>query len=232
MLTRLKVTVVVLVTMTAIAGNSDARDALISYQGEKRLNGYLIGAYPKPPRHLGANYATPTRLIEVTEQNQDQPVSKHFKLRQFLCKQESDWPKYVVIEDRLLQMLEKIHALLREHDIHTDTLHVMSGYRTPAYNASLGNAVFSRHIYGDAADIFVDADNDEMMDDLNADGRIDVEDARWLAALIERHQDDHFVRLTGGLSAYPATEFHGPFVHVDTRGKKARWGQAQKNHAD
>ncbi len=29
--------------------------------------------------------------------------------------------------------------------------------------------------------------------------------------------------LIGGLSAYPATGSHGPFLHVDARGHRARW---------
>ena len=41
-------------------------------------------------------------------------------------------------------------------------VHVMSGFRTPQYNAGGGNtggrAGLSRHMYGDAADIFIDSD--------------------------------------------------------------------------
>jgi len=29
--------------------------------------------------------------------------------------------------------------------------------------------------------------------------------------------------LVGGISIYPATAAHGPVVHIDTRGKRARW---------
>ena len=29
--------------------------------------------------------------------------------------------------------------------------------------------------------------------------------------------------LVGGLSAYKANSAHGPFVHVDVRGRRARW---------
>jgi hypothetical protein len=51
---------------------------------------------------------------------------------------------------------------------------VMSGFRTPRYNKSGGNtggrANLSRHMYGDASDIFVDNDGNGTMDDLNRDG--------------------------------------------------------------
>ncbi|MCG6988905.1 MAG: hypothetical protein LJF06_12095 [Gemmatimonadetes bacterium] len=99
----------------------------------------------------------------------------------------------------------------------------MSGFRTPAYNAAIGNqTVYSRHLWGDAAAVYVDADGNGVMDDLNGDGRSDVQDARVLAGWI-----DQAVRkvplVPGGLAAYRRTAAHGPFVHVDARGFRARW---------
>ena len=38
------------------------------------------------------------------------------------------------------------------------------------------------------------------------------------AELLARHP-----HLAGGLSAYPANSAHGPFVHIDARGARARW---------
>jgi hypothetical protein len=89
---------------------------------------------------------------------------------------------------------------------------------------------YSRHLYGGAADVFVDADGDGRMDDLNDDGRVTkadahVEaDAHILAALIEGLTSVPWYRpLVGGLSAYGPAPHRGPFVHVDVRGTKARW---------
>jgi hypothetical protein len=80
-------------------------------------------------------------------------------------------------------------------------------------------------VYGAAADIFIDeSPRDGVMDDLNGDGRIDVEDAHVLRAMIEAHVGAPAYRLyVGGLAAYRATKAHGPFVHVDVRGHRARW---------
>jgi hypothetical protein len=62
------------------------------------------------------------------------------------------------------------------------------------------------------------------MDDLNGDGRIDEEDAEWLRRLIPRlGPTPADGRFEGGLSAYGSTAAHGPFVHVDVRGYRARW---------
>ena len=62
------------------------------------------------------------------------------------------------------------------------------------------------------------------MDDLNQDGRIDRKDSQWLANFIERmSQRGDFGRRIGGLGVYSANSAHGPFVHVDVRGSRARW---------
>jgi hypothetical protein len=101
---------------------------------------------------------------------------------------------------------------------------IMSGYRTPAYNRSLGNVKLSRHQFGDASDIIVDSDGDQVMDDLNHDGRLNGQDAITLASWIEEiWQDEEFAGRPGGLGVYNAEGEHGPFVHVDMRGVKARW---------
>jgi hypothetical protein len=77
-------------------------------------------------------------------------------------------------------------------------------------------------MYGDAADIYLDADGDGRMDDLNGDGRVDIRDARWLASVAEDVEVAH-PEVTGGIGTYRANAAHGPFVHVDTRGSRARW---------
>ena len=103
----------------------------------------------------------------------------------------------------------------------------MSGYRTPYYNGLIGNAAYSRHLYGEAADIFVDHQpKDGMMDDLNRDGKLDWKDAKVLCRIIEGLCDTKsYEPFIGGLGAYEKTPYHGPFIHVDVRGCKARWGK-------
>jgi len=68
----------------------------------------------------------------------------------------------------------------------------------------------------------VDANGDGVMDDLNGDGRVTVKDARVLFAIADGVEAD-YPDLVGGLSAYRSTSTHGPFVHIDTRGVRARW---------
>jgi hypothetical protein len=189
------------------------------------LNGYRIGEYPAKPLRGQSAYLPPRGFVEVTPENLDTPVSPHFTLGQFLCKQESDFPKYLVLAEKLLLKLEIVLETVNEAGHRADTLHVMSGYRTPHYNEAIGNVKFSRHLWGDAADIFLDASpRDGMMDDLDGDGTTAFSDASVLYRLVdELYGRKGFGAYFGGLGQYRATSSHGPFVHVDTRGYRARW---------
>ena len=194
-----------------------------------RIGLYYLGRWPfegrgTPPR---PSYANPTGFVEVTRENQDTAVSEHFKLRDFLTKDQFDvWPKYLLIDSRLIDKLELIVQELEEEGHPVKHVQIMSGFRTPIYNHSGGNtggrASLSRHMYGDAADICVDNDRDGMMDDLNGDGRIDAADSEVIARAAER-VEAKYPALVGGVGIYPACCGHGPFTHVDVRGYRARW---------
>jgi uncharacterized protein YcbK (DUF882 family) len=101
----------------------------------------------------------------------------------------------------------------------------MSGFRTPAYNAKIGNkTTLSRHTFGDAADIYIDANRDGMIDDLNQDGKTDTEDARKLHTIVKNLSKDGWRKpLGGGLSLYPAKAERSAFIHVDARGQDLFW---------
>ena len=180
-----------------------------------RLNGYRIGTYPEKTRPIG--------FVEVTPDTMLAKVSPHFALRQFLCKQAGGFPKYVVLSEPLILKLEKIVEALDESGHDVDTLTVMSGYRTPYYNESIGNVRDSQHTAGTAADVFVDESNDGRMDDLDRNGVVTRGDAMWLFRLIDGMDRTPAALFKGGLGDYDSTAAHGPFVHVDVRGRLARW---------
>lgn len=188
------------------------------------LNGYRIGAYRTSPAS-----PAPRGFIEARRADEDVLVSPHFTLGQFLCKQPGS-PRYAVISVPLIQKLEAVLARVVEAGHPAPTLHVMSAYRTPWYNRAIGNTTtLSRHLYGEAADIFVDADGDGHMDDLNGDGRRDVADAQYLFRLVEeveraeRAERSQPRIIPGGMKAYRRNSVRGPFLHVDVRGRAARW---------
>jgi hypothetical protein len=194
-----------------------------------RIGAYRMGFWPaERGRGRAVAYRNPDGFIEVTPENQDTPVSEHFRLRDFLTKDQfTVWPKYLVLREELIDKLELVIAELQREGIPVRRMTVMSGFRTPQYNqrgvGRGGRAQDSRHQYGDAADVFVDNDGDGWMDDLNRDGRVDHRDAQLILAAAER-VERHHPDLAGGVGVYRATRAHGPFAHVDVRGRRARWG--------
>jgi uncharacterized protein YcbK (DUF882 family) len=196
-----------------------------------RIGTYRIGAWPAERRAI-ANpaYRNPEGFIEVTPENQNTHVSEHFRLRDFLTKdQQNVWPKYLVLRADLVDKLELVIGELQRRGIPVKHMAVMSGFRTPQYNANggstAGRATLSRHMYGDAADVFVDNDRDGRMDDLNGDRRVDARDAQVILSAVER-VERAWPDLTGGVGVYRANRAHGPFAHVDVRGSRARWGKS------
>jgi hypothetical protein len=194
-----------------------------------RIGLYYLGRWPyeKSGRPRTPAYGNPSGFVEVTRENRQTPVSEHFALGDFLTKNQFDvWPKYMLLDPRLLDKLELTIAELEARGVQVRHVHVMSGFRTPAYNEKGGNTAgrgdLSRHMYGDAADIFVDNDRNGTMDDLNRDGRVDARDAQVMADAAARVEGRH-PALVGGIGIYKACCGHGPFTHVDVRGYRARW---------
>ena len=182
------------------------------------LGKYRIGFYPKN---------TPKGFIKLDKGEGALPVSPNFKVGQFLCKQQPGaWPKYVLVSaDNLVRLETLLQDLNENRDADADTLFVMSGFRTPFYNTAIGSAKFSRHMYGDAADVYLDTKpRDGVMDDINRDGQITKADANFMydyaRALFKKEG-----LVQGGIGSYKANAVHGPFVHIDARGRAARWGR-------
>lgn len=184
------------------------------------LNGYRIGTYVAERLGRGANKERPDGFIEVTEDMLDLAVSRHFRIRDFITHDQQDdvWPKYVALDPRLLDKLELVLARLAryrgEDSLPTMALDVHSGFRTPAYNRKVQrSAKDSRHQYGDAADVVIDADRD---------GRITLQDGRLVARAVDEIEAEH-PNLVGGMGMYTSRRYRTPYVHIDARGKRSRW---------
>lgn len=194
-----------------------------------RIGSYFLGSWPfengGPPRSPA--YANPSGFIEVTPENADTHVSEHFRLRDFVTKDQPNvWPKYLLLNPKLLDKLELTIEELEASGHPVRHIQIMSGFRTPQYNHTGGNtqgrANLSRHMYGDASDVFIDNDGNGIMDDLNHDGRVDERDSEVILAAVER-VERKYPSLVGGVGVYSACCGHGPFTHIDVRGFRARW---------
>jgi hypothetical protein len=195
-----------------------------------RIGTYRIGNWPyehRAPRTDG--YANPDGFIEVTAENESTYVSDHFRLGDFLTHDQQDtWPKYLVLNEKLVDKLELVIEDLNAHGVHVERLAIMSGFRTPEYNVQGvgkgGRVRDSRHQFGDAADVFVDNSGSGRMADLNHDGRVNYLDARVIRDAVDRVEAAH-PELVGGVGVYRGNSMHGPFAHIDARGVRARWGR-------
>lgn len=192
--------------------------------GKSMLNGYKIGLYLAERRKRG-NYETPSGFLQVGETDVELPVSTHFRLGDFITHdQASVWPKYVALNPRILDKVELVLAKLAQHtgQQFTDasgqpadvSFNIHSGFRTPSYNRRVRRAATdSRHQYGDAMDLAIDADGD---------GRITIKDEVLVARAVDEVETEH-PELVGGLGLYTSRRYKVPYVHIDTRGHRARW---------
>jgi uncharacterized protein YcbK (DUF882 family) len=185
------------------------------------LNGYRIGTYLSERL---AHHDHPDGFVEVSAGDTDIRVSRHLRLGDFVTHdQQTDvWPKYVALNPRLLDKLELVLAKIgaqahltrasySDQDVAFD---VHSGYRTPAHNKGVWRAAGdSRHQYGDAADVAIDADGD---------GRVTVRDESLVARAVDQVEDEH-PELVGGLGLYTSGQYRTPYVHIDARGTRSRW---------
>lgn len=199
-----------------------------------KIGDYRVGYWPAEKKRVrGPAYVNPEGFIKVTSDNVEQPVSEHFRLGDFVTHNQVDvWPKYMVLREELVDKLELVLADLEAHGVKTAGVKVMSGFRTPEYNQQGvgprrgGRARDSRHQFGDAADILIDNDGDGRMDDLNHDHKVNSKDNKVILDAVDRVERAH-PDLVGGFGVYKATRQHGPFVHIDVRGNRARWTGAE-----
>ena len=187
------------------------------------LNGYRIGTYLAERFSRGH----PEGFLEVRPADVNLRVSTHLRLGDFITHdaQANVWPKYVALNPRLLDKLELVLAKIGQQARMTQAadgddgapevaFDVHSGFRTPAHNGGVWrSARDSRHQYGDAADVAIDADGD---------GRVTLKDEILVARAVDQVEKEH-PELVGGLGLYTSRHYRTPYVHIDARGKRSRW---------
>ena len=190
------------------------------------LNSFPLGFYGdgNTREHL------PRRgFIELWPEDYSRRVSAHLTFGDLLCHTEGSWPQYMVLDTRLVDKLEQVLEEVSAYYPEARVIHCISGFRTPAYNEAIGNETgFSLHLYGAAADIWIESwPANGLIDDLDRNKRIDVFDGEVIVQSARNLEAAGEVAV-GGASAYRWIPTHGPFVHLDTRGSAAVW-QTQRN---
>lgn len=99
--------------------------------------------YPEP--YEGSpQYTQPARFVDLYQADATLPIAPNFVLNEVMSAHKGRWGVFQV------HTVESIQAI---RDAIGGPLTVNSGYRSPAYNASVGGVTWSRHMYGDAVDI-------------------------------------------------------------------------------
>jgi hypothetical protein len=181
------------------------------------LHGYRIGTYLA--ERMRGKTPPPSGFLEISPADVDIPITKHLRVGDFLNHdQQGVWPSYAAVNPKLLDKLELvIQEIARWHgdkavaDIEID---VHSGFRAPEHNRRVQRAASdSQHQYGDAADVAIDA---------NGDGKITAIDSRMVGLAVEIVELKH-PELVGGLGIYTTGHSSTNYVHIDVRGRRARW---------
>ena len=96
------------------------------------------------PQANDPRYKAPTSYIDLHAIEGDTRISEHMQLGEIAEPYKGQW---AVIQPHLIEKLQAIRDAV-------GPLVVASGYRSPAYNRHVGGAEHSRHMYGDAVDIY------------------------------------------------------------------------------
>ncbi|HVI03197.1 MAG TPA: D-Ala-D-Ala carboxypeptidase family metallohydrolase [Enhygromyxa sp.] len=104
----------------------------------------LPTAYDYPAPYQGnANYRSPIRYLDLETIDLTTAVAPNFTLDELAQLYKG---RYAVVQPHAVERLQDLRDVL-------GPLVVNSGYRSPGYNAQIGGATSSRHMYGDGFDL-------------------------------------------------------------------------------
>jgi hypothetical protein len=113
--------------------------------------------YPSP---LDDNYREPIAWLDVEAIDLSTPVAPNFRLSEFAAPHKG---QFQVVQPHAVEKLQRVRNQV-------GALTVNSGYRSPTYNAQVGGATRSRHMYGDAFDVVGSVGQQTLMNACSAQG--------------------------------------------------------------
>lgn len=201
---------------------------------ELRVEGKTIGQYRVPSRSGNVkvrenpdSYQPPAWWLRVTGMNAGFEVVPGVTAGDLVIASEDTGTKHTDLVPVCYPMWNAIvtlRAALESRGIPGRALRLISMYRSPPYNRSIGSNAYGRHIYGDAFDFYIDIEGSEKASDLNRDGKRDRRDAYVVVSIIEELQASGKLPM-GGIGVYNSvTGDHEVTMHLDMRGHRATWG--------
>jgi len=121
-------------------------------------------------------------------------LTKNFNISEFNCHDGTPVPPELL--SNVKELADNLQVL---RDFLGTSLHINSGYRSPAYNKKIGGAKLSQHVEGKAADI----------------SSLKFTPEQIHAAILQLIGEGKMKQ--GGLGIYNS------WIHYDTRGTAARW---------
>jgi GH25 family lysozyme M1 (1,4-beta-N-acetylmuramidase) len=103
----------------------------------------VAGTHYNYPAPLNNNYRKPVRWIDVEAADLSVKVAPNFTLGEFAAPHKG---QFQVLQPHAVAKIQQVREQI-------GALQVNSGYRSPTYNAQVGGATKSRHMYGDAFDV-------------------------------------------------------------------------------
>lgn len=200
-----------------------------SYDGiDSVLGKFEIVKYSEIEKSKYAKYSFSDRLVYKTFlKNRSYFIIKgtdiyyylvgKFRIKDFLSKDkyygknikeiEKSHIQYFLVDKRILYKTLDVIIELKENNYNYEAFIIKDGHRNPRYNVSKGGASKSRHMYGDAVDIYVG--------DVNKDGKYTKDDKDIIYKMLNKK----IIAYNGGIGRYPGSRV----LHYDVRGYRARW---------
>ena len=122
-----------------------------------------------------------------------------------------DKVQILCIDKLLLKRLLQLQFELRKAGLNSDEISITSGFRPSSYNELVGGVSQSQHLWGKAIDLWIgDIDNNGIVNRKDSDA-------------VYRILDKKIIGTKGGVGKYSSHRL----LHMDTRGKRARWDWSQ-----
>jgi len=142
-------------------------------------------------------------IVDDIRINEFLPKDKYYKK----CLSDKSETYNWLMDKRLLKKLLELQILLASKGYNKKGFSITNGYRHPKENERVGGAKLSRHISGEAIDIWIN--------DIDKSGKFEKKDKEIVLDLLEKE----VIKSEGGIGKYPGTRS----VHFDVRGYRARW---------